>query len=998
MKRYWLLLIASLLASNLASTQILPSQLFGSQDKREMHRWADSIYNSLSTRERLAQLIMPIVYPSDQEGRIAVEERRVQQNLWGGILYQRGVLAEQAKMNARLQQTSRIPMLIALDGEWGLYMRLKDAPRYPRNMGLGIYGDKQLLYNYGREIARQCRAMGIHINFAPTVDVNINPRNPVIGTRSFGDDPKRVAEMSLAYAQGLEDGNVLSVAKHFPGHGDSSEDSHKTLPLISASKERMERVELYPFAQYIREGFGGIMTAHLRVPAYEPRPIPSSLSHHITTELLQRKMKFSGLIFTDGLEMKGVLGSGMGDVGVAALMAGNDILLGPRQPEEQLKNLLKAYEAGELSEAMIRHKVMKVLYYKWRLIISPQDSPFPASEIARHINTPSAIASASRAWEASLIYYKRNKEVETRAHQGVYKRIAVLDIGKNAIPTLSRPKQGFGNSSMTYLSWDKVSNNPQQLNGYDLIVVNAFSPRAVPQSLLLSLGKKCPILLVYYTTIYRVPQASWHQQMSHVVLTSENTREAQEAVLTLIAPREPRIAPPATTRQNASSDEDPTAQMTPQPANTGNNTPPLPSLPQGWHRDKLTEIDRIVEEGIKDGAFPGSQVYILHKGQKVYHKAFGLMRPNAQDEPVTTSTLYDVASITKALALTPAVMLLVGDGKLALDTPISRYLPSLKSAPIGRTSVRQLLLHQSGLPGGLNFYTDLIDPSSYDAPLIRTQTFKGGVPFARGYWANANFAWLPDYISPQASSRHTLPFAQGLYISPGFRQAMIKRIANARLTRVGQYRYSDLGFVLLQEIVEQVSHQPLDQFLERRIFSKINAKVYFRPLDAQIPIRQIAPSQDDRFLRKQIIRGTVDDETAASLGGVGGNAGLFACAEEIGKIAQLLLNEGMWDGKQIIPRQVVKQFISTTGISGRRALGFDKPTPKNKTNHAAQSASALTIGHLGFTGGAFWIDPKHEMIFIFLSNRTYPSRLNRKLLDGNYRARLHQAAYEAMLP
>lgn len=993
MIRYWLLLLGSVLASHLACAQTLPRQLFAGKDKNEMHRWADSVYNTLSTDERLAQLIMPIVYPSADEGRISSEERRVRQYHWGGILYQRGMLAEQAKMNERLQRASRTPMLIALDGEWGLYMRLKDAPRYPRNMGLGKHGDKQLLYNYGREIARQCRLMGIHINFAPTVDVNINPRNPVIGTRSFGDDPKRVAAMSLAYAQGLEDGNVLSVAKHFPGHGDSSEDSHKTLPVISASRERMERVELFPFAQYIREGFGGIMTAHLRVPAYEPRPIPSSLSHKITTELLQEQMKFNGLIFTDGLEMKGVLNSGVGDVGVAALLAGNDILLGPSKPEVQLQTLIGAYQSGKLPQELIRHKVMKVLYYKWRLIIGSQDKPAKASEVVGLVNTPSALISAHRAWEASLIYYQRNHEVEKRLKTGAYKRIAVVDIGNSTIPTGSRPKQGYGNSTITYLKWDKISANPRALDGYDLIVANAYAPNATPQAQLRKLGQSRPVMLVYYTSIYKTAQASWHNQLSHVILTTESAKEAQDAILALIAP--PQHISTRTEVINQSTDEDPTAQMTPKPTVADSDTDSrLPA--QGWQRDKLNRIDHIIEEGIRDGAFPGCQVYILHKGHEVYNKAFGLMSSKAKGEHVTTSTLYDVASITKALALTPAVMLLIGDGKLSLDTPLSRYLPELRGIPIGRSSIRQLLLHQSGLPSGINFYTDLIDPTSYEGALIRSQRFQGGVPLGKSHWANANFAWLPDYISQQSTPKHTLPFAQGLYISSTFRKAMIERIGKARLTKTGQYRYSDLGFVLLQEVVERVSHEPLDKLLERRIYSKINARVYFRPLDAGISVEQIAPSQEDLFLRKQTIRGTVDDETAASLGGIGGNAGLFASAQELSKIARLILDEGRWAGKQIIPSKIVKQFVTTTGIGGRRALGFDKPTPKSRTNHAAESASSLTIGHLGFTGGAFWIDPKYDLIFIFLSNRTYPSRLNTKLIEGNYRARLHQIAYEAM--
>lgn len=974
----------------------LPRGLFSSINKTSMERWADSLYRSMDDEEKLAQLIMPIIYPSADAQRIQAEEARVKKHRWGGILYQRGQLAEQNTMNARLQRASRVPMLIALDGEWGLYMRLKDAPRYPRNLGLGMHGDEQLLYNYGREVARQCALMGIHVNFAPTIDVNINPRNPVIGSRSFGEDPKVVARMSLAYAQGLEDGGVLSVAKHFPGHGDTSEDSHKTLPLVSADKARMQRVELYPFSQYIRGGFGGIMTAHLRVPAYEPSGIPSSLSHKITTELLQHNLGFGGLIFTDGLEMQGVQTNKLGDIGVAALKAGNDILLGPRSAEQQLKALLQAKQSGELSEELIRHKVMKLLRYKWRLIVQQPQRTASPERIHSEIWTEPATREMRKLWQASLIYYQRTERTEQALKAGQYKRIAVVQVGKNPIANPPRPTRGLGGSTITYLSWGGDATRTAQLASYDLILVNAFDTQ-VPREALVSLASQRPVLLAHYATPYKVRPDSWHKGLSHVLLTTEAAREAQEAVLSLLTQEQAKATPLPSAPLSDDSD-DPTANMTPRtPApSSASSKPRAQESLLRFDEGRFDALEAIIEEGLKSKAFPGCQVYIAHKGQTIYHKAFGLMGMQVERQQVERSTLYDVASITKALATTPAVMLLVGDGKLKLHERLQSYLPEFAGSDIGRASLRSLLLHQTGLPAGLNFFTDLIDSTSYAGELISPQARTGYIPLVGRAWGNPRFDWLRQYISPKQSAEHPLTMARGLFISPEFKAVMLARLKATPLKRAGQYRYTDLGFILLQQVVERISGQSLDEFLQRRLFAPIGAKVYFNPLQHGVAQAEIAPSQVDRFLRKQTIQGTVDDESAACLGGVSGNAGLFASASELAKIAQLLLNQGRWEGKQIIPSEVVRQFMSDTDMRGRRALGFDKPQPRSAYNGAGESASAGTVGHFGFTGTAFWIDPKEQLLFIFLSNRTYPTRSNNHLSTERYRPRLHQAVYEAL--
>lgn len=513
--------------TNLQAQVRYPKVLFKDVNQKAMNHWVDSVFKTLTTEEQLAQLMMPIVNPSQDTQAIKREEQRFSKFKWGGILYQKGLMAHQLVMNKQLQQTNSIPLLIALDGEWGLYMRLKDAPRFPRNLGLGLAGDAQMLYEYGREIARECRLMGIHVNFAPTVDVNINPLNPVIGSRSFGSTPSVVSQLSEAYALGLEDGGVLSVAKHFPGHGDTSEDSHKTLPIVQATRKRLELVELAPFKHYINSGLGGIMTAHLRVPALENRSIPSSLSPNVCTDLLKKDLGFQGLIFTDGLEMEGVQTQSLGDIGVAALLAGNDILLGPASPEAQLNNLVLAYWDGRLPAKLIEEKVRKVLAYKYRLIISERPSTATAETINKLIWTSSAKNLQQKLWMNSLYPIHKAPEAQALLNSNKIQRIAVLDYGKSGFAVTQTPITGNNGQVINFLDLPSLQ---QSYKDYDLIVINSYATQRLPEAIM-AITNKRPTILNLYTTPFKFKGADWIRSFLLVQLTMEATAEARRATL-----------------------------------------------------------------------------------------------------------------------------------------------------------------------------------------------------------------------------------------------------------------------------------------------------------------------------------------------------------------------------------------------------------------------------------------------------------------------------------
>lgn len=976
----------------------LPKSIFADIDFAKMNSWIEQEMYAMSQEELVGQLIMPIVYPSTEASKIAAAKSLVVKQHIGGILFQKGSPADQWRMTETLQTTAKRPLLISLDGEWGLAMRLSNTQRYPRNMGLGNVKDKQLLYNYGREIARQCRLMGIHINFAPSLDVNNNPLNPVIGTRSFGDDPKQVAERGLLYATGLEDGKVLSVAKHFPGHGNTFEDSHHTLPIVSSSRGDLNKVELHPFSQYINAGLGGMMTAHLSVAALEPRPnVPTSLSPLVCTELLQKQLGFKGLIFTDGLAMEGAQAKGGEPIGVRAIRAGNDVLLGPIDPVRTHDELMSALRNGSLSLERIKQSVRKILAYKYALIINPKSEVAKSpSTLLAELNNSAAKELNQKLWEGSI---RIKKNLGNTLPLGSKNGLAIVQVGGTAASFVQAC--GIAAKNVFTLPKEAAKQNSllNSLKSYRQVIVaiNNSKPKGYAD-VLRRLAMQQSVTLCFITNPYAELQLSAAADKAQAIVHSyEATADAQRAAAKalfakpeLTAIRASNVLPQSGDSFDSSEDRSISNRISllPQSSSEADEEYPLPYALNKYNG--LKAIDQIAQEGVDMRAYPGCQVMVIESGKVIYEKCFGTLEGKKGSRQVSPQTLYDLASISKAVATTPATMLMVADGKLKLDSRVGEVLDEFVGTPIERISVRELLLHQSGLPASINFYLSLINPASYDGNLISYKNKASWVRLDRNAWGNPKFQFEPSLVSNGPKSGYTSRFSSELYLSPKVKELMMASISSAKLSNK-RYRYSDVGFILLQQMIERVAAQDLDQLVENRIYKAVGAKrLCFLPL-GRFDINEIAPSQDDRFIRKSEVRGTVDDESAACLGGVAGNAGVFGSARDLARVLTLFTNKGKYHNQQVIPSAQVAQFINSTGLNGRRSLGFDK----GRTS-MADAASTSCYGHTGFTGTCFWIDPEHELIFIFLSNRTYPSRLNKKLMTESIRPRIHQAIYEAI--
>lgn len=987
---------------------VLPSILYKNVNQKKMNEWVDMQFNSMTLQEKIGQLIMPVIWPSTSSRDIEAAKKLVRETAIGGILYQKGFVGKQYEMNQILQSESKVPLLITLDGEWGLWMRLKDALRYPRSMALGHISDPRYLYWYGRQIAEQCHIMGINVNFAPDLDVNNNPDNPVIGTRSFGETPADVISSGLAYAAGLEDGGILSCAKHFPGHGNTNVDSHKSLPLISGSKKQLFDIELKPFQHYINAGYGSVMVGHLQVPALDSTPsTPSSMSYAIVTGLLTDQLHFGGLIFTDGMEMRAMQIPGEYQIGTRALKAGVDILLGPPGAQFITADVMRAINNGFITEEDIDRKCKNVLRYKYALIINQNNHSYKPGEIRKLVNQKRFADFCDKLWFHSIqvksgIDYLPLENPDSTA---------IVQLGTRGQTDFGRQIKNAGYHHQFYypiVSGKKEASLLEDLSKYNTVVVTLstkypekFNP------VLNTLLKDKRVVLCILNSPYIFNKLRLNRKPDVLVNAFEGCKEAQVACAKRItspqmdftlklSPKDEKLFHQAMLRANIHYIPE-TDKTTPSDRFAPDYKNDISSFEFADNSDyKVAALNKKIEAiatgAIKNKAMPGCQIMAIHNGKVIYDNCFGNL-DYENEKPVTKETLYDLASVTKAAATTPAVMLMIGDKKMSLNTKVKDLLPNFKKSAAGTLTVRELLLHRTGLPAGINFYTDLIDPSSYPYPLISFKQLPGYIQIDGNAWGYEFTKFKKELVSNKRSDVYTLSFAHNLWINKDFKEMMMKRIAKCRIPKRGTYLYSDLNFIILQQMVEKASGMPIDQLMEKRIYGPMNARIMYTPLLKGLTKENCSPAQIDNFIRKQTIQGTVDDESAACLGGISGNAGLYASAEELAKLLMLYRNHGKFGDKQLIDKQIFDTFVSTKDPNNSRFLGFDKQRNKN-LNYIAKSASMNTYGHTGFTGTCFWIDPDKDLIFIFLSNRTYPQRMNKRLLSLRIRQKIHQAIYD----
>ncbi|MDU1890242.1 MAG: glycoside hydrolase family 3 N-terminal domain-containing protein [Dysgonomonas sp.] len=961
--------------------------LYNSADQVKMKRWVDSVYNTLSTEQRIGQLFMPVVPGNNTESNKNQIRSLVKNQYIGGILFSKSTPTDQAELTNTAQSAATTPLMISLDGEWGLSMRLSNTTRFPRNMMLGAIQNDSLLYYYGLEVARQCKLMGIHVNFAPALDVNSNPANPVIGNRSFGEDPERVARLGIMYSKGLEAGGVMAVAKHFPGHGDTSTDSHKVLPLITHNRERLNEVELKPFGEYIKSGLSGLMVGHLDIPALESKRQPSSLSEAITTNLLQNEMGFSGLIFTDGLQMKGV--STEENYCLRALLAGNDILLGPINTVKEYNSIKKAVEDGIFSESLLEEKCKKVLTYKYILGVQ-NTKKIDIKNLIQNLNAPNAEWINRELNKASITLLKDSEKIIPLKELNE-RKIAAVSIGDVSDNIFHNTLKMYGDvTTFNVANADGLLKLKKILEPYNTIIFSVHSTRSNANAAIQSVSTGKETILSFFIVPYRMSSyATSIKAADGVILAYENSDLAQDyAAQAIFGGNKVEGKIPVTVKGLFNKDNG----IVKEKVRLGYAVPEQ----IGIASSRLKGIDSIVYEAIKAKAFPGCQILIAKDGEIFYNRSFGSFEYNGRRK-VNNTDIYDIASMTKATATVPAVMKLYDEDKMKLSSPLSTYVPALKGSNKSKITVREALFHETGLPSFLPYYMSAIDKSSYQGKLFnRSRTALYSAQFDTDTWARTDYKFKPEMVSTLAK-KGFIPLANGLYINKIYKDTIIQNIVDAKLRPRKNYLYSCLNFMLLKEAVENIAKEDMNSFLQKNYFSKLGATTTtYNPLQ-KFDKSRIVPTEKDDFLRKQLIQGYVHDEGAAFMGGISGNAGLFSNANDLAKLYQMWLNDGVYGGERYISKNTSLLFTKTKSSSSRRGLGFDKPEARtNKSSPTAASAPASVYGHTGFTGTCFWIDPQNQLIYIFLSNRVYEKRTHKEIMRMGIRQRVQEEIYRAM--
>ncbi len=938
------------------------------ENRREAARWVNTQLSSMTKDARLGQLFMIGAYPTQGASDEQAVLRAIRTHDEGGIIFFRGQEDQIARLTNRYQAQSKVPLMMSMDAEWGTNMRVARATKFPRQLLMGAVQNNALIYEFGKAVAQECRAMGIHINFAPVVDVNNNPANPVIGDRSFGESRENVTAKAYQYIRGLQDHGVMACAKHFPGHGDTDVDSHKDLPVIRHSRARLDSIELYPFKNLVQHGVQSVMVAHLHIPALDATPnLPVTLSKPTITGLLKEKMGFKGLIFTDALNMRGVTKHYKdGETDVKALLAGNDVLLVTQDIPNAKKRIYEAIDSSWITWEEIDARVRKILYAKYQMGLH-QYVPVETQNVASRLRL-----SQNKALKQDIVSQALTIVDPTDILPLSAKNTACISVGtRKGMTTFQSELKKYG-INQHYSANGVVSKSRLKTLAKQKTVIVAvhnigrsatqrFNVSANIEQTVRTLSAQTRVLVVAFGSPYAL---RYFPTAQGVVAAYNNEQMTQRLAARAVAgalPFRGRLPVTASPTFKYGMGKDTEVQKMPYASNPES---------VGLSSSVLKRIDKIAAEMIRQQAAPGAQVLVAKNGQIAFHRTYGHYT-YANKNRVQRDNIYDLASVTKVAATTIALMRLYDEGKLELDQPLSFYLPELRGTNKSRMTIREILLHQAGLKPWIPFYMRTLDEQK--KPI------------------------MGRYYAPKYSRDYSIRVADALYFAPSKVDSVLwQRIYKQDLRGRTNYKYSDLGFYLFTRLVKKLTGKSLDAYVSETFYRPMGLlTTQFNPLINGVPRSKIIPTEDDKYFRYQVVQGDVHDMGAAMLGGVSGHAGLFSNAQDLAAIFQMLINGGEYGGKRYLKSSTINLFTA------KQSTGFDRKEEGDRPNQSinvAYQASERTFGHQGFTGIGAWADPDNNLVYLFLSNRTFPSGENMTLIRRDIRSRIQEVVYEAILP
>lgn len=926
-------------------------------------QWADSIMKRMTREQKIAQFFMVAAY-SDKKNNEKELITWIEQHGIGGVIFFQGDTEAQKAMTQRLQAKSKVPLLVGMDAEWGPAMRLSDSRKFPFQLTMAAANNEKLTKELAYWIGRECADLGVHLNFAPVADINTNPKNPIIGFRAFGENPRAVAAQTVAFVQGMEHAGVMACVKHFPGHGDTDKDSHHDLPVVRLSSKQFEAVNFLPFKRAIEAGVSSVMVAHLDTPALDSLIKATSLSTMVIQQILQKQLQFEGLVISDALNMKAVAKQyAKEEVVVRAFLAGNDILLFPESVGEAIQAISKEIDKGKITEKELNARCKKVLKAKyWALEKQKKNKALTTDENLQ-------IDILIRKTIAHAITILRNENALLPL-KDMSPKTAIVVLGENTALVEER-LMDYTDATIFHIEKQAdLSKTKEQIKSFQR-VISVFAAKhnwhtktfGLPEfwkDYALGLTKDQEQIAVFLANPYALVDTKIITQFDAFVLGYENSVYTQDLVPQVMVGARPTRGKIPFTLNEISRDFGFEYEA------NGRLQFVMPEE-IGIYSEDLKQIETIAMKGINEGAYPGCQIVAAKDGKVFYRKNFGHL-DYSKKQTVNHETIYDLASITKIASSTISLMHLTDLQILDVNKKLVDYLPErVNGTPHGNLVLKSILTHQAGFTPWIPFWKKTMDGNS----------------------------WNTNYYSQTQKTGFDYKVADGLYMRNDYRDSLFKVIFAHNLSPNQGYKYSDLGYYFMQEIIEQNTAKRLDQFTRSTFYAPMGLGTRYNPLEAYGK-NNIAPTEDDKLFRKQLIHGYVHDQGAAMVGGVAGHAGLFSNATDLAALMQMLLNGGSYGGLNFLSPEVIKQFTKCQYCgTNRRALGFDKPV-KGGGGPTCDLASAESYGHTGFTGTIAWADPTTGINYVFLSNRVYTDAENKKIITMGTRTEIQKVIYQAL--
>jgi beta-N-acetylhexosaminidase len=955
-----LLLFRSCSSSEAFESPVLAPSVTPAAGRLGQEDWVDSVLSAMTLEEKVGQLFMVAAtgHYTAADGEEFVQMRSlVRDRCIGGIMLSQSDVYEAAVMLNALQAEARVPLLVSGDFERGMALRVRRSTVFPDAMAIAATRDPDLAFRAGQATAREARAIGVHQNFAPVADINTNPLNPVINTRSFSDNGWLVGVMVSAYLRGTNDGGVISTVKHFPGHGDTRTDSHLDLPVLPFNRARLDTMELAPFRGAIQAGVKSVMVAHLAVPAIGGSSrTPTSLLPEAIDTLLRRDLGFKGLVVTDAMEMRGVMrGYSTALSSVMAVKAGADVVLMPADEETAYAAVMRAVRSGEIPAQRVDESVRRILAAKYWVGLDRQRT-VPLDSIPSRVATREHRALA-RDIARRAITLLRNEDQVLPLVEGTDGRVAVfvLTDSEDNRTDINRPGPRYTTEAPgTYFvqqlqrrigavqtrrltsssSRGDLEAAMAQAKASRLVIMpvtlrmRTTSDRVtLPENLegfLADLANvKAPVVAVLFGNPYALPS---FDAFPAVLCAYDDAEPLMEAAVEALM-GEIDIGgklPVRVSDKYAMGAGIPLQQSVLRLADRSTTE---------RDAEAFRAVDEIVRTAIADSAFPAAQVAVVHRSALVYNKAFGTYTYEAASRDIDVTTMFDLASLSKVIGTTTAVMKLYDEGRIGLDDPVSRYLPAFAEGEKAAITIRHLLTHRAGFPPFRQFWTFCATPA-----------------------AMIDSAFATPLVSPPGDS--TI--------------------------------YSDIGFITLGKVVEAISGTTLDAFLQKEFFGPLDLRsTMYNPPSSLVD--RIAPTEVDTSWRKRLVRGEVHDENADFLGGVSGHAGLFSTSKDLAVLMTMIMQQGTYGGRRYLGEATIELFTRNPA-PGTRLLGWDVKSPSGSS--AGSLFGPSSFGHTGFTGTSIWMDPDRGLCVIFLTNRVHPTRANTKIFG--VRPAVHDAVVRAI--